>query len=216
MSRAGVGTFVTEDHELASSGLALFDSPNVDSSLLHGKFLTIYPTSVLSDNGPFDFTIPSDGLDYTDLPYTRLEGCIEVLKPDGTAVTDTELNALVNLYPHSLFKQIECSINNVQIADLSTPTYAYKSYIETLLTYPKHVKETTLALEHFDKDLIDKEENYTLNDNATFKARHLKAKGGKLYFSNLLHLDFFHSMRLLMPGCELKLKMLRNSDTFSL
>ena len=47
MSRAGVGTFVMEDHELASSGLALFDVPIVDKSLVYGKFLTIYPTFVL-------------------------------------------------------------------------------------------------------------------------------------------------------------------------
>ena len=147
MSKGGVGTFVVEDHELASSGLALFDAPQVDSSIIGGKFLTIYPTSVITDNGPYDFTIPSDGQDFTDLPFTRLEGCVEITKTDGkTTLTDTELNAYVNLLPHSLFKQVECYVNNVQVGDLTTPSYAYKSYIETLLSYSQDAKTTKLAL----------------------------------------------------------------------
>ena len=88
----------------------------------------------MQDNGPFDFIIPSDGQDFTDLPFTRLEGCIEILNLAGATLTDTDINAFVNLLPQSLFKQIEVSVNNTQTADLSTPTYAFKSYIETVLT----------------------------------------------------------------------------------
>ena len=216
MSKAGVGTFITENHELASSGLALFDQPIIDSSLLQGKFITIYPSSVLQDNGPFDFIIPSDGQDFTDLPFTRLEGCIEILNLAGATLTDTDINAYVNLLPQSLFKQIEVSVNNTQIADLSTPTYAFKSYIETVLTYPKDAKETTLLLEHFDKDTLEKENIFTPLNSVSFKKRNERAKKGKIYFSMLLHIDFFHSTKLLLPGCEIKLKFIRNSDTFSL
>ena len=216
MSKAGVGTFITENHELASSGLALFDQPIIDSSLLQGKFITIYPSSVLQDNGPFDFIIPSDGQDFTDLPFTRLEGCIEILNLAGATLTDTDINAYVNLLPQSLFKQIEVSVNNTQIADLSTPTYAFKSYIETVLTYPKDAKETTLLLEHFNKDTLEKENIFTLLNSISFNKRNQFAKKGKIYFSMLLHIDFFHSTKLLLPGCEIKLKFIRNSDTFSL
>ena len=216
MSKAGVGTFITENHELASSGLALFDQPIIDSSLLQGKFITIYPSSVLQDNGPFDFIIPSDGQDFTDLPFTRLEGCIEIVSSDGTKLKDADLNAYVNLLPQSLFKQIEVSVNNTQIADLSTPTYAFKSYIETVLTYPKDAKETTLLLEHFNKDTLEKENIFTLLNSISFNKRNQFAKKGKIYFSMLLHIDFFLSTKLILPGCEIKLKFIRNSDTFSL
>ena len=216
MSKAGVGTFITENHELASSGLALFDQPIIDSSLLQGKFITIYPSSVLQDNGPFDFIIPSDGQDFTDLPFTRLEGCIEIVSSDGTKLKDADLNAYVNLLPQSLFKQIEVSVNNTQIADLSTPTYAFKSYIETVLTYPKDAKETTLLLEHFHKDQLAQENVFTIIGSPSFAKRNTRAKKGKIYFSILLHIDFFHSTKLLLPGCEIKLKFIRNSDTFSL
>ena len=216
MSKAGVGTFVLEDHELASNGFALFDTPLVDSSMVHGKFLSIYPATVLKDAGPHEFLIPSDGLDFTYLPYTRLEGCIEIVKTDGGAVTDDQLNAYVNLLPQSLYKQIEVSINGTQIADLSTPTYAFKSFIETILTFPKDVKETTLLLEHFDKDTLGKENIFVVADSDSFHKRHEKVKKGKKKFSMILHIDFFHINRYLLPGCEIKLKMIRNDDKFSL
>jgi hypothetical protein len=54
-----------------SNGLDIFSGPTVDGSLLHGKTMTIYPSSFLPDTGPYDFIIPSEGQDWTDLPYTR-------------------------------------------------------------------------------------------------------------------------------------------------
>ena len=171
MSKAGVGTFITEDHELASSGLALFDQPIIDNSILSGRFITVYPSSVLNDAGPQEFVIPNDGTEFTDMPFTRLEGCIEIVNSTtGAKMKDTELNAFVNLLPQTLWRQIEVSLNGTQIADLSSPTYAYKAYIETALTYPKDVKETTLLLEHFHKDTLGKENNFTA-DCASFKER---------------------------------------------
>ena len=216
MSRAGVGTFVTEDHELASSGLALFDLPMVDKSLVYGKFLTIYPSSVLSDSGPHDFVIPSDGQDFTDLPYTRLEGCLEIQKSDGTTLTDAEVNSYCNLLPQSLFKQIECYVNGVQVSDISAPTFAWKAAIETINTFPEAVKKTTLLLEHYSKDTLSKENIFTLTGCDSFKERHANAKAGKIYFSMILHIDFFQSSKFLLPKCELKLKFIRNEDSFSL
>ena len=216
MSKSGVGTFVVEDHELASSGLALFDPPIVDTSLTDGKFINYYCKSQFIDSGPFEFIVPSDGVDFIDLPYTRFEGCVEITKPDNSAITATELNAYVNLFPHSLFKQVECFVNNVQIADLSAPTYAYKAYIESILTFPPVIKDSTLQLEYYDKDTLGKEEIYVKADCTSFDRRHTLAMKGKMYFSILLHLDFFHCTRFLLPGCELKFKFIRSPDTFSL
>jgi hypothetical protein len=45
MSKVGLGTFVTEDHQLASKGLALLDIPSGDIPLIHSKLLTVYPSS---------------------------------------------------------------------------------------------------------------------------------------------------------------------------
>lgn len=222
--KQGIGTFVNEAHELATDALDLFSLPPVESALIHGKQLTVYPASVLTSEGPIEFIITSDSTDFTALNQTRLEGEIEITKQDGSAITDAEKISICNLFPQSLWKQIECSIKGVQINDLSTPTYHYKSFIETHLTYPEDVKNTRLkACSLYVKDDIGTENNKVLADvegglkaNKGFLTRKAYFKGKKLFFSVGLHIDFFQCPRLLIPGCEVKLKLIRADDNFSL
>lgn len=218
---AGVGTLITESHELASSSVAdLFDLPNYEQALIHGKTLTYYPDASVNNNGPYEIKVPSADNAFTELPLTKLHLCLEVQKDDGSALTDTELNSVVNLLPHSIFKQIELYVNEVQINDLSTPTYAYKSYIETLLSYNKALKDTQLAAcEFWNKETIGKEESFSITDtdgSKTFVAKLNKIKNKKLYFTIGLHVDFLNSARMLIPGIPLRLKFIRNDDSFSL
>lgn len=217
----GIGTFVNEAHELASDGLDVFSIPPTEAGLLHGKQLTIYPTTVLTSDGPVEFVINGDSTDMTILPLTRLEGEIEVTKADGTALTDNDKISIVNLFPQSIWKQIECSIKDVQINDLSTPTYHYKSFIETHLTYPEDMKKTTLKeCEHYLKDDVGREHVTLVGaadaKNDGFMKRKAFFQGQKLYFSMILHIDFFQSPKYLIPGVEIKLKFIRADDNFSI
>jgi len=136
------------------------------ASLIAGTSITIYPQNAINDTGPYDFLIPSDDNDYTFLPLTRLYGELEVVKTDGTPVTAAEKNGIVNLFPHSIFKQIECSINGTQICDLSTPTYPYKAFIETHLSFNKHAKEGHLYCECYSKETVGKENNFEISTAA--------------------------------------------------
>lgn len=140
MNKQGIGTFVNEAHELGTSSLDIFNEPEQEKALIHGKTVDIYPTSLLNNEGPIEFVIPSDSTDFTQLNLTRLSGTVEITKADGSALADADKVSIVNLFPQSLWKQIECSIKDTQIVDLSTPTYHYKSFIETHLTYPDDIK----------------------------------------------------------------------------
>lgn len=216
---AGVGSYIESQQKLATTGIDLFTLPEIEASLITGTSITVYPQNAINDTGPYDFLIPSDDNDYTFLPLTRLYGELEVVKADGTAVTAAEKNGIVNLFPHSIFKQIECSINGTQIVDLSTPTYPYKAFIETHLSFNQHAKEGHLYCECYTKETVGKENNFeigTANEpNPTFDIRKKKCES-KIYFSMILHIDLFQSERYLLPGCEIKLKFIRNDDKFSL
>ena len=80
MSNIGVGTYVDDQHEQTSNPFDLFSSPNVITDLIHGKTLTIFPNGPLTDTGPYDFIIPADSSDFTLMPFTRLEGELEIVK----------------------------------------------------------------------------------------------------------------------------------------
>jgi hypothetical protein len=219
--KRGIGTFVNEQHELASDSIDLYTIPPIDKSQIHGKEQTLYPTSVLTSEGPIEFLIPSDSTDFTALHLTRLEGEIEIVKSsDGTALAATDKISIVNLLPHALFKQIECSIKDIQINDLSTPTYPYKSFIETHLTYSPDLKKTTLKdCECYIPDTAGKENSILLSGddiNKGFVERQKLFIGKKINFSIVPHIDFFQSPRLLIPGCDIKLKFIRSDDSFCL
>lgn len=219
----GIGTLVNESYELATDALDLFTLPPKEMALIHGKEVTIYPATVLTSDGPTEFLIPSDSVDFTALNLTRLEGCLEIVKSaDDSAISDTDKLSIVNLLPHSLFKQVEVFLNDVQINDLSTPTYHYKSFIETHLTYADDVKKMVLKeCEMYHKDDAGKENStVVLATDATrndgFMKRKVFFQGKKLYFSIVPHIDFFHCNRLLVPGVDVKLKFIRADDSFSI
>jgi hypothetical protein len=79
------------------------------------------------------------------------------------------------------------------------------------LSYPEDVKKTALQLEMFDKDTFFKEPVFTL-DCKSFNSRHKKAIYGNCYFSLVLHLDIFYSIKYLMPVCEIQLKLIWDTD----
>ena len=218
MANIGVGTFVEDQHEKNADPFDLFSSPNVITELIHGKTVTCYPRGPITDTGPYEFIINGDS-DFIDLPFTRLNGELQITKADGTAVTDTDLNAFVNLLPQSIFRQVECRVGDHQVCDLLTPTYPYKAFIETHLGFTKDQKTTMFEnLEYYSKDTLNAEETFVLANSESFKKRHsqLKANEGKLPFSMILHVDFLNCHRPLIPHVDVKLKFIRSDDSFSL
>ena len=214
---AGIGTLMQEKHELVSSSVAdLFQIPAYEQALIHGQTLSFFPHDAINNSGPIDIMIPSADNAFTYLPHTRLHMEIEVVKNDGTAMTATETNSVVNLFPHSLFKYMELYIKDTQINDLSPPTYPYKAMIEALLSYNKDFKDTYLSgCEFWVKETPGKEEDFTTTSDA-FKKKRDRIAGKKLFCSIQLHIDFLHSARMLIPGVPLRLKLVRSDDKFSL
>jgi len=212
--RQGLGTFITDENELTTSSLDVFSVPPVDSVLKEGRTVYYYPTTSITNAGPYEFLIPRDPDHFICLPLTRLEGVLSVTKPDGTAIADDSKLAIVNLFTQSIFKQVECELNGTEVCDLSTPTYAFKSYLETHLTYSKDAKETHLYASHYEPDTLDKETAVDGTNTAAVN-RFKRIKGKRCYFSNIIHSDFFQCQKLLIPNVEIKLKFIRNDDKFS-
>ena len=219
--KLGIGTFVQESYEGTNGDkmLDLFTPIIKEDTMQDGKEIEIFPTGMVTDTGPYDFVIPSDGNEFTAMPLTRLHGEVEVTKLDGSKMTDAEMNACVNLFPQTLFRQMELYVNGKQVADLSTPSYPYKAFLQTHLGTTEDAKKITYFPEMWNKDTIDKENSFVLTGEdkcESFANRHARLKQGKIWFSMILHVDFLQCRNLLMPGVELKLRLVRNDDTFSL
>jgi len=207
--RRGLGTHVHDLTEIMSDGLDIFHLPQSDNSIIHGRTIEHHMVTALNENNNvFEFVIPSEGHDYTYLPLTRLEGEIQITKANGTPVTNDDFVAPINLISSSLFRQVECEVNGYQVSDLTSPTYHYKAYLETLVTYGLDAKNTHLQAALYEPDSIGHEEDFT-NTSESFKIRKnwVVANGNKLYFSTPIFVDFFQSQRYLIPWTNYQAKI---------
>lgn len=213
--KRGTGTFITDTTELTTGNLDLFTAPVIENVLEYGKTIELHPVNALTDTGPIEFQVPSDSTHFLYLPLTRLNGTVRVVKSsDGTDFADTDNISVCNLFPQSLFKQIEVEINGKNVSDVSTSTYPIKAFIETVLTYGAEAKKTHLKLAGWEEDEVGKEDKYATNSGFVNRKKRIIAKN--YHFSMIIHADFLQMERFLLPDTNLTIKLIRNSDNYSL
>lgn len=209
----GLGSKVLELSEEMSGGLNIFEEPPKDTSLVHGKTVIHHLSTAINENTTvFEFVVPAENHEYIYLPMTRIEGEIELKKKDNTAIVLADQVTTVNQLATSIFRQVECEVNGVQVADLTSPTYHYKSFLEHELTYCNDVKETVSRCLLYHWESAGHEEDLADAGLSARKDWILNGKGS-LHFSAPIFLDFFDSARYLIPGAVIKLRFIRNPDT---
>lgn len=209
----GLGSKVVELSEEMSGGLNIFEAPPKDTSILSGKTVVHHLSTAINENTTvFEFVVPAENHEYIYLPMTRIEGEIEIKKKDNTAIVGADQMTTVNQFATSFFKQVECEINGVQVADLTSPTYHYKAFLEHELTYCNDVKETVSRCLFYHWERAGKEEDLT-DDGLLNRRGYIIDGKGSVHFSAPIYLDFFDSARYLIPGAVIKLRFIRNPDT---
>ena len=92
--------------ECTKTELDLFSVPPTQVSLEKGLWVDHAPLSSVSDAGPITFVCPGTE-DYTDLSKAILVVRAKVTKADGADLDADERVGIVNIFPHSLFKQVD-------------------------------------------------------------------------------------------------------------
>jgi len=75
----------------------------------------------------------------------------KIVNLDGTNIDDATPVGPTNLSLHSLFSEVDISLNGTQVTT-STNTYPYRAMIETLLSYGDDTKKSQLTSELFYED----------------------------------------------------------------
>ena len=147
------------------SEVDLFSVPPTQQSLERGRWIDYAPiSSVQNPDSAITFLIAGTD-EYIDLSKTILTVTGNIMKKDGTAKLiggDQSNVAPVKNFLHSLFKQVDVYLNGKQVTP-AMGTYAYRSYIETLLNYDVSAKESQFSSALYYKDTAGKmEETGTL------------------------------------------------------
>ena len=152
---------------------------------------------------------------------TQLFVKTKITKANGTALDPNTQVGPVNLILHSLFSQVDVSLNERLISP-STNTYPYRAMIETLLNYGEDAKSSLLSIAMFYKDTPGSMDvvNPVADDadaNMGLKARYTFTKeSNTVDIMGPIHSDIFFQDRLILNGDKLRLKLKRAKNSFCL
>ena len=108
--KQGAGSILKDEND-PDNPFDIFTYPGREPFMEKGKTQEILSEIPVTDEGPYDFRISSQNKEYLMLPYTRLEGCLEIVKEDNSEWNANDDFSVCNMFPNSIFKQVECQVN---------------------------------------------------------------------------------------------------------
>ena len=202
--------------ESVSSGLDLFTVPITNSSTISGGWVEYHPLATISPGAPIQFAISGSTTDYLDFSNTYLHVKAKIVNVDGTDLAPGVDVAPVNYWMHSLFSQVDVSLNDVLVTP-SENTYPYRAYIETMLNYGREAKQSYLtgalwyrdSTNHFDETAGD--ENKGLRSR-----REIASRSKEVDMMGRLHTDMCHQERYMLNGVDIKVRLVPSKNEFHL
>ena len=211
-------------HEQSSqclrSELDLFSLPPTQTAVDGSQWVEHSPVSTLTSSSPIEYIVSGSGEDYMDLNNTLLEVKACIKTTNNSPVDAAVAVAPINNTLHSLFSQIDVSLNDVNVSSATT-TYPYRAYIETHLNYGTDAKKSRLQAAMY---FID--DNLTVSNpipdsssarNMGLKRRHGICTANPTFdMIGPLHVDVFNQSKYMLNGVTMKVRMTRSKDSFVL
>lgn len=144
------------------------------------------------------------------------------MKANGENLEAANMVGPVNNFLHSLFSQVDVSLNGTLITS-STNTYAYRAYLETLLSYGSDTKTSQLTSALFYKDeagKMDKPDPLAANaadkNSGLATRRSFIAASREVDMIGRIHSDIFFQERYMLNEVNVRIKLIRSNDAFCL
>ena len=207
--------------ECMKSELDIFTVPPTQTSIETGNWVEYNPIATLDDGSSIEFCVSGSGQDYLDAANTQLYVKARILNADGTAIADDAAVGPINLFLHSLFSDVEVSLNETPVTS-SNNTYAYRAYIETLLSYGATAKESQLTAQLYYKDDAGAMEERNPYNNHADANKGFKRRGAHTNRSHSvdmiggIHSDLFFQDKYILSDVGMRIRLVRNKDAFCL
>ena len=152
---------------------------------------------------------------------TLLHVKAKVVQANGADLAADAAVSLVNLFLHSLFSQVDISLNGTLITSL-TNTYPYRAMTETLLSYGHDTKTSQLTSVLYYKDMSGNMDSLDFDNVANInwgvEQRHSLTRESRVVdmMGRLLHADIFFHERYVVNEVNTRIKLVRSKDAFCL
>jgi len=204
--------------ECSMAELDLFSAPMTQLSIDEKHYTEVLPLSAITEDGPIEFFIPGDGDKYLDMNDTLMHLRVKITNADGTNLAVDAPVALVNYPLNTIFSQCDVILGDRLISQ-SSSTHPYRAMIETLLNYSDSTLKTQFTAGLFYKDTAGAMDSVVITNGPNkglVKRAVFTAESRELHLMGALHTDIFFSERLLLNSVDLRIKLTRSSDAFTL
>jgi hypothetical protein len=137
--------------EAMKSEFEIFSASPLQNSVVRSFKREFTPLSALQHGAPIEFAVTGTDLLYLDLSKSYLYVRAKITDAGGANIAANVQVAPINLTLHSLFSNVDVEIGGKMISD-PNGHYAYRSYLETLLTHDPDVQDSQLQSEIWHKD----------------------------------------------------------------
>ena len=206
-----------ETIDALSSEFDYFDQPTLQTAIENEYDHYLGPLATLQAGAPIEFLYKGIPRTFVDLNNSKLEIKCKLTLENGHDLTANDHVGPVNLLLHSLFKTVDMELCDTQVTEPGQ-LYPYRAYLETLNNYDELVLKTRMYNEGWKKDTAGEVDdtdpagaNTGLGDRAArFPLSRVVTLIGRP------HLDLFHQDKDIPANCNIKLRLLPNSNPWLL
>jgi len=201
-------------HHVIRSEADLFTVPPIDTTVEKTFFAEYKPTVNIRDcDAKLEFRIVGNSNQYLDFAESFFYCVVKVYQEDGKNLPKDVNVGTTNLFMHSLFSQCEVYVSN-ELVSTSNNCYAYKAYLETLLSHGRDCLDTqgmcTLFFPDTDGGLI------TNNIGGLVKRKNAIKESKHVELAGRLKFDLAHQNRYILNDTDVIISLTRNKDEFAL
>jgi len=198
------------------SEMDFFTTPLVAKQIEWAEYVKHQPVAPVQNSEVIEFIINPIRDQYIDLSKTKVYIKGKVINSASSQdLAADEPYAPVNLLANSLFKQCNVTFNDKHVSS-GAQTFAHTSYLETLTSYNKGTKETSLQAAGYFEDSPGKFEevnDFSQNDGAE-KRRNLSKSSKSVEMIFKLHSPVFNVDKCIPGNVKINVKLTRSPPEF--
>lgn len=172
----------------------------------------------LSNNSPIEFFIPGDGEKYLNLNDTLLHLRVKITNANGSNIQPDVAVGLINYPLSTIFSQCDVTLGD-RLISRSSAMHPYRAVIETLLNFSDDTLKSQFSTGLFFKDTAGTMDSIVTtngpNRGLTQRAA-FTTTSAEVELLGPLHGDIFFCEKLLLNSVDLRIKLVRSSNTFCL
>ena len=197
--------------ESVRTELDIFALKTTQTSVENSSYFEYKPVSALTQGGNIEFYVNGGGDEYLDLSSSFINITAQIYATVAIDEANQAHQAVwnrvgpVNNFLSSLFASLDVSINQKTISSNSN-TYAYRAYLENLLNYDKEAKSSYLSSVLWADDTPEAFDDTANLNQGLVKRRTLIGGEKTVQLKGRIHADIFNQDKLLINGCDVKLK----------